>query len=156
MAKEYPGSATTALQLKELALHYADAACIFEKLPHTPKGLALVPFRLLAIHAIELTLNALLVHNSVKAEEIRAMHHDLHAHMVLAETFGLKLRLKTVKHISDLTANREYLVHRYDPTGSLQSGHLSRLIATLREVSKKTNQLLAAEKTPCNAVKQLA
>jgi hypothetical protein len=156
MAKVYPGSATTALQLKELALHYADAACVFEKLPHTPKGLALVPFRLLAIHAIELTFNAVLVHNSVKAEEIRAMHHDLRAHMVMAETFGLKLRPKTVKHICDLTANREYLVHRYDPAESLRAGHLNRLIATLREVSKKTNQLLAAEKTPTNAVKQLA
>jgi hypothetical protein len=156
MANVYPGSATTALQLKELALHYADAACIFEKLPSAPKGLALVPFRLLAIHAIELTFDALLIHNNVKAEEIRAMHHDLHARLVMAETFGLKLRVKTVKHISDLTANREYLVHRYDPIGSLQSGQLNRLIATLREVSKKTNQLLAAEKKPSNAVKQLA
>jgi hypothetical protein len=154
MAKDYPGSETTALQLKELAMHYADAACVFEKLPHTPKGLALVPFRLLAIHAIELTFNAVLVHNSVKAEEIRAMHHDLRAHMVMAETFGLKLRPKTVKHICDLTANREYLVHRYDPAESLRAGHLNRLIATLREVSKKTNQLLAAEKAPPNAVKQ--
>jgi hypothetical protein len=145
MLGNYPGNDVSAAQFSKLALHYADAAHSFSKLPEKQKGLALAPYRLLAIHAIELALNALLLHNNVPPEKVRGLQHNLQERITLTEKFGLTLRAKTVLHIKNLTDSREYLVHRYDPQTSLKVSQLNRLIATMQEVSCKVQALLAVK-----------
>jgi hypothetical protein len=143
MLMNYPGNDDSAAQFMKLAKHYANAANSFSKLAEKQKGPALAPYRLLAIHAIELALNALLLHNAVPPEKVRGLQHNLQERITLTNDFGLALRAKTVRHVKELTESREYLLHRYDPEASLKVSQLNRLIATMQEVSCKVEMLLA-------------
>jgi lysophospholipase L1-like esterase len=145
MLKDYPGDEATVAQLNQLAAHYSKAARSFLDLPKKPKGQALAPYRLLAIHAIELKLNVLLRHNNVSKERVRGLQHDLEERMKLAVGFRLRLKKKTADHLIALKVSREYLIHRYDPTHFKQLSQLNRLIATMNEVSQKVDVLLATE-----------
>jgi hypothetical protein len=142
MVDQYLGSGMCPTQLRLLAAHYANAALACENLPTKQKGLALTPYRLLAIHAIELALNALLLHNHISPPEIRGLRHNLDERFSIAQKFGLSLRAKTVLHIKEMTEKHEYLVLRYDIESSMKVSHLNRLQATLNEVSRKVCGLL--------------
>src|SRR5688500_1043292 len=111
--KPFPGDSATADQLRRLADEYRNAARHLRLLGRRRAPLSRAPFRLSAIHVIELYLNALLVHRGHEPRTIRRMHHDLAQRASVAN--DLQLRTGTAKHLCALAENREYLVTRYSP-----------------------------------------
>ena len=134
----------TAEQLLRLADEYHEAAKTLAGLGRRGDPLSRAPFRLAAIHAIELYLSALLRHEGCSPSEIRRMQHDLAQRMELATGRGLALRDKTAKHIADLTDNREYLVSRYGPQMTAKASQVNRITATLNEVAAKVTAKMQA------------
>ncbi|TGU42539.1 hypothetical protein EN795_35240, partial [bacterium M00.F.Ca.ET.152.01.1.1] len=112
---KYPGQLASPQQIHELAEEYRKAAHQLLPLGRAGKPLTRAPFRLSAIHAIELYLTALLLHRGHNPNQIRKMHHDLSARTEHTTAAGLRLRAKTAKHLQSLSQNREYLVTRYGP-----------------------------------------
>lgn len=133
----YPGDPATPQQLMSLAGEYRLAANQLQNLQRKGAPLSLAPFRLTAIHAIELYLSAALLAHGRQPSEIRALGHDLLKRAELAEELGLKLRKRTFEHLRSLCANREYLVSRYAPEPKGTASHANRLLATLNEVATK-------------------
>ena|SRR6478736_443364 len=132
----YPGETATAQQILMLAKEYrraADALLQIGRKGHTPSR---APYRLVAIHAIELYLNALLLAAGHPSPTLRRLHHNLATRTELALTAKLKLRGRTTRHLQSLSQTREYLISRYDPNFSGAS-ELNRLAATLAEVAEK-------------------
>ncbi|TGV78509.1 hypothetical protein EN792_045415, partial [Mesorhizobium sp. M00.F.Ca.ET.149.01.1.1] len=76
---KYPGQLASPQQIHELAEEYRKAAHQLLPLGRAGKPLTRAPFRLSAIHAIELYLTALLLHRGHNPNQIRKMHHDLSA-----------------------------------------------------------------------------
>lgn len=144
--KLYPGELATSGEIRLLADEYRKAAHLLKQLGRTSQPLSRAPFRLSAIHAIELYLNALLVHRGYAPREIRGMQHDLAKRTGLAIANGLRLRSRTTAHLNSLAENREYLVTRYGPELRGTISQINRLEATLNEVSRKVTELLTS---PC-------
>lgn len=138
MSEQYPGGTASIEQVLDLAREYHRAAQVL--LDNRRKGhpLSLAPFRLAAIHALELYLNALLRHEGHAPPEIRGLQHDLALRSELVQQSGLTLRKRTAAHLEALAKTREYLVTRYDPELVKAASHINRLMATLEEVSQKT------------------
>lgn len=142
----YPGELATPQQLRALAEEYRKAAHLLLTLGQRGKPLTRAPFRLSAIHAIELHLNALLLHRGHQPARVRGLHHDLLTRTELAIAGGLKLRLRTEEHLRALHRDREYLVTRYGPEVRPTTSNINRLTATLEEVATKVTLLLDAER----------
>jgi hypothetical protein len=140
----YPGNSTTAKQLLGLAVAYHEAAKVL--LPSGKQGdqLSRAPWRLIAIHAVELYLNALLLHFGQASTEIRNLQHNVAARTELAIAKGLTLRKRTVSHLETLSTNREYLTVRYSPDVPATISQINRLNATLEELAEKVTRLIAA------------
>lgn len=144
--KFYPGERATAEQVVQLASEYRQAAEKLMECGRRGQPLSRAPFRMVAIHAIELYLNALLLAAGRPAEKVRGLHHDLGVRTELALGEGLQLRKRTVQHLQTLSETREYLLTRYDPAASAAS-ELNRLVATLTEVSEKVTFWVASSRT---------
>ena len=143
-AKPYPGELATANDVRLLADHYRKAAHLLQQLGQPGDPLSRAPFRLTAIHAIELYLNALLLHRGIDPRRIRGMQHDLARRTEMANSNGLHLRVRTAAHLWTLAEQREYLVTRYGPDLAGTSSQTNRLAATLDEVAGKVTLLLEA------------
>jgi hypothetical protein len=102
----------------------------------------MAPARLLAAHAIELYLNAFLLAVGTSPQQIRGFHHDFASMAKLAFEKGLLLRQKTVQHMCRMTERREYLVLRYGPEQVPSAADLTRVQATLKEVSEKVQRVV--------------
>ena len=139
--KFYPGEAATPQQLVELADEYRRAADAALHIKRCGQPLSLAPYRLLAIHAIELYFSALLRAAGHPSARVRGLQHDLAKHSEYALSAKLVLRKKTRAHLDALSATREYLTTRYDPTASTTS-QLTRIGATLEEVADKVAKLV--------------
>ena len=137
----YPGETATAEQILLLANEYRDAADALLQTRHCGTPLSRAPYRLLAIQAIELYLNAHLLRAGHPAGSLRGLQHDLAARSRLAAGAKLILRRRTVGHLESLSRTREYLITRYDPSQSAAS-QINRLEATLAEVGEKANLLI--------------
>ena len=141
--KVYPGELATPYQIHMLAHEYCNAAIHLASLGRPYEPLSRAPFRLAAIHAIELYLNAFLLKHGHPASEIRSLQHNLADRHKLAANYGLQLRAKTAQHLNDLAENREYLVTRYGPEMTSSTSQLNRLTATMEEVMTKVSKLMA-------------
>ena len=147
--KIYPGEAATALQVLRLADEYRRAAETLLPTGRRRKPLSRAPFRLVAIHAIELYLNAWMLSRGHPSARVRSLQHNMAARAQFARTSGLNLREATVSHLVDLSKSREYLVSRYGAGTTGMESQLNRLAATLIEVGDKvarTMKLDAATK----------
>ena len=146
--QQYPGESATDKQILRLAEVYRKAAHVLLK--QEPRGdpLSLAPCRLLAIHAIELYLNALLLHKGHKASDIRGMQHSLAERSKHAIASGLKLRKRTADHLAAMEENREYLVTRYSPEMTATVSQINRLTATLEEVANKATAMMGTPHSP--------
>lgn len=136
MSTIYPGETACSAQVLALADAYRTATLA---LAPCGKGLGPVrnaPFRLLAIHAIELYLNAYLLDTGMSASCVRGLQHDFAKRTDLAVAAKLALRARTAQHLRSLSVSREYLTTRYDP-GVSDASHINRLNASLNEVSQK-------------------
>ncbi|AMX99011.1 hypothetical protein AB0V83_31430 [Mesorhizobium ciceri] len=142
--RKYPGELASAQQIHELAEEYRKAAALLVPLGRSGKPLSRAPFRLSAIHAIELYLTALLLHRGHEPDQIRKMHHDLAARAKHTVEAGLRLRAKTANHLQSLSQNREYLIIRYGPEMAATASQINRLTATLEEVAVKVTLLIAS------------
>ncbi|MGX5805855.1 hypothetical protein ACWGS9_32245 [Bradyrhizobium sp. Arg314] len=140
---KYPGGLASPQQIHELAEEYRKAATLLLQLGRSGKPLTRAPFRLSAIHAIELYLTALLLHRGHSPNQIRKMQHDLSARTEQALEAGLRLRAKTARHLQSLSQNREYLVTRYGPEMAATASQINRLTASLDEVASKVTALIA-------------
>ena len=140
---KYPGELASPQQIHELAEEYRKGATLLLQLGRSGKPLSRAPFRLSAIHAIELYLTALLLHRGHSPNQIRKMHHDLAARTEHTLEAGLRLRAKTANHLQSLSQNREYLVTRYGPELAATTSQINRLTATLEEVAVKVTLLIA-------------
>ena len=134
--KFFPGDEASPQQVLELAEEYRRAALTLLPIGRRRKPLSRAPFRLAAIHAIELFLTAFLLHSGEQWNALKKMRHDLGKRSKIAKDRGLILRKGTADHLQELTATGEYLISRYDPSQTVTSP-LSRLKATLDDVSKK-------------------
>lgn len=142
--RKYPGELASARQVHELAEEYRKAANHLIQLGRPGKPLTRAPFRLAAIHAVELYLTALLLHRGYGPNQIRKMQHDLSERTEHAIEAGLRLRAKTAKHLQSLSQNREYLVTRYGPELAATASQINRLTATLEEVAAKVTALIGS------------
>lgn len=148
----YPGERASPHQLLALADAFSDCAPrLREGLKGTPP-VSKAPFRLVAIHAIELYLNAYLRYRGLSAPDIRGFQHNLGRRLDQAEAKGLKLRKGTLQHLHSLSMTREYLASRYDPE-TLGSSQLTRLQASLDDVRKKVSASIPACDRPQQATR---
>lgn len=145
----YPGEMATAAQVRALADEYRKASHVLLELGRRGAPLTRAPFRLTAIHAVELYLNAFLLSMGRAAGEIRGLQHDLRSRADLALASGLSLRKRTAEHLRSLSDGREYLASRYGPELSTALSQINRLLATLEEVANKVtaNAVVGAEKS---------
>jgi len=104
--------------------------------------------RLLAIQAIELYLNALLLEHDHTAAQVRGLQHNLEERAKLAAACGLVLRAKTKEHLRAMGRKREYLVMRYGPEMASTASQINRLLATLDEVGAKVSERVRSKARP--------
>lgn len=116
------------------------------------RGVAMsqAPYRLVAIHAIELYLNAYLISVGHSAVELRRLQHNFGLRIALVQTAKLPLRERTRAHLSRLSERRDYLATRYDPAPP-ELSELNRLAATLSEVGRKVSKLLPVNGPPIDS-----
>ena len=142
LAKPYPGKSATAEDVFLLAEEYRRAARALLGLGRTGAPLSRAPYRLTAIHAIELYLNALLLIEGMDAPRVRSLQHDLAARAKLALASGLALRSRTAAHLEAMEKGREYLVSRYGTDQESTLSQINRLHATLEEIGEKVRKKL--------------
>ena len=144
-AASHPGEPASPQQILLLADVYRRASDNLHGQRRKGQPLSLAPFRLNAIHAIELYLTATLLARGHQPNEIRGLRHDLLKRAELAQKLGLNLRKRTVEHLGVLSANREYIVSRYAPElVGVASSQINRLFATLNDVASKTKPIIEA------------
>lgn len=143
-AAQYPGHLATSAELLRLAKQYRAASHAIQKLGRAGDPVSFAPFRLNAIHAIELYLSALLLHVGYEPSRLRGLQHDLGLRADLASECGLKLRFRTRAHLQTLANTREYLITRYAPEAASMLSQVNRLAATLEEVAKKVEAMSTA------------
>ncbi len=135
------GNPVNVRDILNLATHYQDAANRLGKGPSKPSHL---PLRLLALHAIELYLNAFLLAKGVDPATIRSFRHDLSQRSRIASEAGLVLRKRTMAHLAALSSSNEYHVIRYASESPSKLPQLTRIMATLDELSRKVRKILRA------------
>jgi hypothetical protein len=139
--KFYPGETATPEQVVLLANEYRCAAVALRQMGRRRQPISLAPYRFIAIHAIELYLNSVLLAAGHPSGQLRGLHHHLASRTKFAPIAKLNLRMRTLKHLQRLSETREYLATRYDPATSATS-QLNRLAATLNEVAEKVTALV--------------
>jgi hypothetical protein len=140
----YPGDVAAPTELLRLADEYHRAAVMIAGLGRPGDPISRAPYRLTAIHAVELYLSALLLHKGHEASVIRGLQHDLAARADLAVAKGLMLRKRTASHLKAIVNSREYVVTRYEPELPSTLSQVNRLAATLDEVATKVRAALGS------------
>ncbi|MDF8356521.1 hypothetical protein [Ensifer adhaerens] len=139
MDPAYPGQEPSVCDTLALAAQYRDAAV---KLGAISPKLAHLPVHLLALHSVELYLDALLLAKGLDHKTIRGFQHDLGEQSRVAIDAGLVLRKRTAAHLATLSSTREYDAVRYGPRQAFKLSQVNRVMATLDEVSQKVRRVL--------------
>jgi len=137
----YPGKAAGVRGILNLAMQYQDAA---NKLGQGSSKPNEAPRRLLALHAMELYLNAFLLAKGVDPATIRGFRHDLGERARLASEAGLVLRKRTMAHLATLSESTEYHVISHVPELMSTLSQVNRMMATVDELSRKVRKALRA------------
>jgi hypothetical protein len=140
--KFYPGNEATPVQLMQLAAEWRRAAGLLWDARRRRAPLSFAPYRFVAIHAVELYLNAFLQAKGHAPKAVRGMQHNLAARTALAVEAGLKLRPKTRAHLKTMTGSREHLVARYGPEQIAAASELNRVGATLNEFATEVEAVV--------------
>lgn len=135
--KIYPGHDLGTHDVLAMAETFRAGAIHLLRVKPLSRQKSCAPYRLLAIQAIELYLNAYLLKCGHQPPTIRGMQHDLAKRAELVRAAGMILKLKTDQHLKSLSANREYLVSRYGSPDTNSLSQLNRLQATVEEVREK-------------------
>jgi hypothetical protein len=141
----YPGEAASACEVLALAHEYRRAAEALLPTGRRRSPLSRAPYRLVAIHAIELYLNACLLAAGHSPIEVRRLQHDFGSRTQRAIETRLVLKKRTRDHLNRMSDRRENLTTRYDcaPT---ETSELNRLAASLAEVAEKVSAMVGASK----------
>lgn len=139
-SNEVVGETESTVQIMQLAAEYCRAAKSQMDVGRKGEPLSRAPARLLAIHAIELYLNATLLNIGHTPKSVRGMQHDLSKRAADVQD-SLKLRKRTFAHLTALTTNREYVVSRYGPEMTTNLSQTNRLMATMEELATKATAL---------------
>ena len=139
----YPGALASPSEVLRLATEYHEAAKLLATRGRRGQPISRAPYRLAAIHAVELYLNAFLLHSGLEHGRVRGLQHDLATRTDLSLERGLQLRKRTATHLRTMAAAREYLVSRYGPELSSSLSQLNRLSATLSEVAGKVGPIVS-------------
>ncbi|WP_246703593.1 hypothetical protein [Rhizobium sp. P28RR-XV] len=134
-----PGKAAGVRSILNLATHYQEAA---RKLGEGSSKPNQAPQRLLALHAMELYLNAFLLAKGVDATMIGGFRHDLGERTRIATDAGLILRKRTVAHLAALSASNEHHVISHAPQPASTLSQMNRVMATVDELSRKVRKAL--------------
>lgn len=126
-----------------MAMEYHKAAQILITCGRRGKPISRAPYRLAAIHAVELYLNAFLLHSGLEHGRVRGLQHDLAARADLSLERGLQLRKRTATHLRTMADAREYLASRYGPELLSSLSEINRLSATLGEVAGKVGMIVS-------------
>jgi hypothetical protein len=140
----YPGALSSWREALALADVYRLAAQSVHGIGRPGRPITRAPYRLVAIHAIELYLTALLLRFGSDPARLRGLQHDVAARGELAVDCGLTLRRRTRDHLKSLAETREYLVSRYAPGAAAGLSPPNRLSATLDEIAAKVSALVVA------------
>lgn len=141
---DYPGHGATVPELLSLADEYRAAAELLHSDPRFRRPNSSAPFRLLAIHAIELYLNAFLLERGHAQKGIRGLQHNLAKRADLAGAAGLVLTRKSANDLQRMVDDRAYLSVRYEWQKNSGLPPVNRLEATMKEVSDKVSKALEA------------
>lgn len=144
----YPGDTASVHDILDLASHYRAAAILLGERSPRGKPLSHTPRRLLALHSIELYLNAFLLTKGHDPKAIRGLQHKIDERARRAIDAGLILRKRTTEHLETLTSNREYLVTRYGPEMTATLSQVNRVMATLDELSQKVPKVVRGAAPP--------
>jgi hypothetical protein len=142
--EHYPGSSATAASLLALAHEYRAAANLLLNSGRRGQPVSYAPFRLTAIHAMELYLSAFLLASGETALSIRAYGHNLSSREVRVTALGLVLRQGTRRHMAMLSDGREYLVSRYAVELLSSMSQINRVAASLDDIANKVTRRLAS------------
>ena len=144
--KFYPGDAASAADVLALADEYRRAAEALLPTGRRRAPLSRAPYRLVAIHAIELYLNAYLLATGHSPLAVRRLQHDFVSRSRCAVGAKLVLKQRTLDHLARLSERREYLTTRYEcaPT---DASELNRLAASLAEIGEKVAAFVRGSKT---------
>jgi HEPN domain-containing protein len=137
--KFYPGETATPREIVDLADEYRRAADALLQTCRRREPLSRAPYRLVAIHAVELYLNAYLLAVGHSSTAVRGLQHNLAARTHIAAK--LSLRKRTLAHLHSLSEKREYLIARYDPAAN-ETSELNRCAATLAEIADKVTTFI--------------
>jgi hypothetical protein len=143
--KSHPGDGMDARSTLALAAEFAQASKALRSLGRNKNLESFAPFRLAALHSIELYLAAYLRLHGLDNSELRSTGHRLCEKLERASQHGLLLRKKTQKHLSSLTESREYLIVRYDTTMLPLLTKINRLEATRDELAAKVTLIVEAK-----------
>lgn len=144
--KVYPGELAEPKDIRRLADEYRKAAHLLIKNGRRGAPLSWAPYRLSAIHAIELYLNAVVLHLGHEPTRVRGMQHNLSTRAELAIAGGLRLRKRTAAHLHAMVGNREYLVTRYETVVTMTVSQINRLTASLDEVANKVTERMTLDR----------
>jgi hypothetical protein len=147
----FPGDSMDSLKTLALAAEYEQASIALRKLARRGEFQSFAPFRLAALHALELYFVSFLRMHGVANTEIRSTGHQFCAKMELAARYGFSVRKRTCDHLAQLTGNREYLVTRYDTTMLPLLTQVNRLEATLKEVGANVTLIVHARAAAAQA-----
>jgi hypothetical protein len=152
LPKTYPGEDASPDELLRLAQTYSQAAIhlLHQTTPGVPMSLA--PMRLCAFHSVELFLAAYLRAQGMPSAQVRAFRHDTSQMAGEAQKRGLGLKRKVEIRLQKVSANREYLVSRYDPN-PLKSLEANAIFATLNELEKKVGVAVKGKRAPEGALR---
>lgn len=134
----YPGDEATAVDIGALAKAYHDSAIVLMSAARKGRPLTRAPAHWCALQAIELYLSMYLRRAGVENGDLRAHNHNLDSMCSDAEGQGLVLRERTRDHLRRTAEMREYLVSRYAPEQVGSLSEVTRLLATLEEIARKT------------------
>lgn len=131
----YPGALAPPDQILRLAESYAEAARRLYAAPKPRTGLWHAPFRLCALHSIELYINAFLRFRGTAPDCVRARLHDCwHAEFATV----LDLRAGTRRHLQTILEHRDYLCVRYAPETARDWVPVNRVHASLSDIMAKS------------------
>ncbi|MFK0278434.1 hypothetical protein ACIQUG_32520 [Ensifer sp. NPDC090286] len=130
----------SARDLLSLAAQYRVAAV---KLGETSSKRTDLPQRLLALHAIELYFDALLLTKGFGHDT--SLQHNLGERAQIAVAAGLVLRKRTLAHLLTLSSSTQYLVVRYAPERTSTLSQVNRAMATLEEISRKIPKMVKSK-----------
>jgi len=139
----YPGESASPCDVLALAHEYRRAAEALLPAGRRRAPMSRAPYRLLAIHALELYLNAYLLATGHSPLAVRRLQHDLASRSQRAAGAKLVLKKRTLAHLARLSERREYLTTRYD-CAQAGTSELNRLAASLAEVSEKVSACIRA------------